>query len=203
MIGKPRVSAERRDTFFAMIDAGSTIQAAVAATGVDRATGYRWRDDRAGVVRPPARVSFGRELTLDDRVQIVVGRELGLSAREIGGEIDRDHTVISREVIRNANADGSYQAVSAQRRADASSRRPRVSKLVAVQPLRDEVVDRLTKKWSPQQISKTLKLDFPDRPEIAGVARDDLRSDLRASSGRPEGGSGESAADGPYLPQAA
>ena len=166
MIGKPRVSAERRDTFFAMIDSGSTIQAAVAATGVDRATGYRWRDDRAGVMRPPARTSFGRELTIDDRVQIVVGRELGLSARAIGAQIGRDHSVVSREVIRNANADGSYRAASAQRRADASARRPRVSKLVAVQQLRDEVVDRLTKKWSPKQISETLKREFPDRPEM-------------------------------------
>lgn len=166
MGGRPRKSDEVRDSFFAMIDSGVSNQKASEAHGVTRATGYRWRDEREGIDRRKPRGSLGPALTLDDRVEIEIGTRIGLSYRVIGVGISRDHSVISREIARNSNVDGSYRAVSAQRRADASARRPKTSKLRVHQELRGEVLNRLGKKWSPQQISKTLKQDFPDRPEM-------------------------------------
>ncbi|WP_072807537.1 IS30 family transposase [Rhodococcoides yunnanense] len=149
-----------------MIDSGVPIQKASEAHGVKRKTGYRWRDERAGIVRGRVRESVGPALTLEDRVEIEVGIRIGLSYRKIGSGIGRDHSVVSRDIARNSNVDGSYRAVSAQRRADASARRPKTSKLRVHQELRAEVISRLGKKWSPQQISKTLKQDFPERPEM-------------------------------------
>lgn len=166
MGGRARKSDEVHDSFFAMIDSGVPIQQASEALGVMRQTGYRWRDARAGIVRGKPRQSVGPALTLDDRVEIAVGIGMGSSYRKIGVSIGRDHSVISREVARNSNADGSYRAQSAQRRADAASRRPKESKLRVHPELRERVIAGLSKKWSPQQISRTLRREFPDRPEM-------------------------------------
>ncbi|RRQ24902.1 IS30 family transposase [Rhodococcus sp. Eu-32] len=149
-----------------MIDSGVPIKKASEAHGVRRKTGYRWRDERAGIDREKVRVSFGPALRLEDRVEIEIGVRNKLSLRQIGRDIGRNHTVISYEIKHHSNVDGSYRAVSAQRRADDAVRRPKESKLVVNQELRGEVIAGLQKKWSPQQISETLKQKYPDRPEM-------------------------------------
>jgi IS30 family transposase len=164
--GRPRKSEEVRDSFYAMVDSGVSVSRASAAHGVGRRSGYRWLDERAGIVRGRVRESSGPALVLEDRVEIEHGLRNGLSRRQISVEIGRHHSVVAREVTRNRNADGSYRAVSAQRRADAAMRRPKMSKLATDGELRGEVIRGLNKKWSPQQISQTLKQDFPDRPEM-------------------------------------
>lgn len=71
---------------------------------------------------------MGPALTLDDRVEIEVAIRISLSYRAINVGNWRNHSVISREIAHNSNIDGSCRAVSAQRRADASARRPKTSK---------------------------------------------------------------------------
>ena len=150
-----------------MIDSKVPIQVAAAAVGVTRMTGYRWRDARDGIVRGPLiRGSAGRALTMAEREEVALGLILGLSHAEIGQRIGRDRTVVWREIDRNSNVDGSYRAVSAQQRANASARRPKPAKLAVPGPLRDAVVAKLRRKWSPQQISTWLARTYPDRPEM-------------------------------------
>jgi transposase, IS30 family len=102
----------------------------------------------------------GKELTADERE--VISRELakGGSTRAIGRLLGRDHTVVCREVARNGGR-RCYRAVSAQRRAQAHRTRPKPRLLATNRRLHDEVNSGLAKRWSPRQISRRLRVDFP------------------------------------------
>jgi IS30 family transposase len=50
--------------------------------------------------------------------------------------------------------------------ASRSRRRPKPRRLVVGVELAALVVSRLARKWSPRQISASLRVDFPDRPEL-------------------------------------
>jgi IS30 family transposase len=93
----------------------------------------------------------------------IVSRELakGESYRAIGRLLGRDHSVISREVARNGGRE-KYRAVRAQRRADSCRSRPKSRVLETNFRLHDAVNEGLAQKWSPRQISRRLRLDFPD-----------------------------------------
>ncbi|MFI7171948.1 IS30 family transposase [Rhodococcoides fascians] len=156
--------------FHAMRDSGASVIVASAAAGVSRSTGMRWTDQRKGIVRGAKRIRSepsGRFLSQSEREEIAIGRAMGLSQTDIADLIGRDKSVVSRELGRNTNLGGTYRSVSAQQRAETRARRPKAAKLADPgSELRAEVVRRLGKKWSPQQISATLKIDFPDRPEM-------------------------------------
>lgn len=73
----------------------------------------------------------------------------------------RSKSTISRELRRNGQAGGGYTAVAAQRKSVARrSERPLVRKLERPE-LREAVVSRLTREWSPDQISGRLKYENP------------------------------------------
>lgn len=59
-----------------------------------------------------------------------------------------------------------YRPSVAQARAEQRARRPKPGKLTQHPELRDQVIRRLKKRWSPEQISRTLRREFPDRPEM-------------------------------------
>lgn len=102
----------------------------------------------------------GVELCSDERE--VISRELAKdsSYRVIGRLLGRDHSVVSREVGRNGGRQA-YRAVRAQRRADQCRARPKSRVLESSRRLHDEVSGGLGKKWSPRQISRRLRVDFP------------------------------------------
>lgn len=102
----------------------------------------------------------GRELTVDERE--VVSRELaaGMAGRTIARRLGRHPSVVNREIQRNGGVDG-YRAVGAQQRADACRARPKTHRLVAGRRLHDEVNAGLAQEWSPRQISRRLRQDFP------------------------------------------
>jgi len=93
----------------------------------------------------------------------VISRELagGRSYRSIGRLLNRDHTVVSREVARNGGR-SAYRAIPAQRQADENRARPKQRLLEENRVLHDAVNSGLEQKWSPKQISKRLRQDFPD-----------------------------------------
>ncbi|MGH3870066.1 MAG: transposase [Pseudonocardiaceae bacterium] len=111
-------------------------------------------------IREPLSVR-GTEVVAEERE--VISRELnaGSSYRCIGRLLKRDHTVISREVRRNGGR-SNYRAVPAQRRADENRARPKQRLLETNKKLHDAVNAGLKKRWSPRQISKRLRRDFPD-----------------------------------------
>jgi len=59
-----------------------------------------------------------------------------------------------------------YHAGWAQQVAHRQARRPRPGRLSLGQPLRPVVLDMLARRWSPQQITARLAVDFPDRAEM-------------------------------------
>ena len=93
----------------------------------------------------------------------VISRELSRnqSARFIGALLGRHHSAISREIDRNGGRDD-YRAVEAQTRSDAYRARPKTRKLEASTRLHDAVNDGLERRWSPKQISRRLREDYPD-----------------------------------------
>lgn len=96
-----------------------------------------------------------------EREAIFFGLAEGKSARAIGRELDRDHTVISREMERNKGPDGEYdpfmaERLSAEREVTANSQRAR-----KCQGIWNYVVEKLNEDWSPEQISGRIKIDHP------------------------------------------
>lgn len=104
-------------------------------------------------------------LTFEDRETI--SRELRgkSSARLIGRLLGRHHSVVSREINRNGG-ETAYRAVDAQRRCDEERLRPKPRKLEASRRLHDAVNDGLGEEWSPKQISKRLRKDYPDDEDM-------------------------------------
>ena len=140
---------------------------AAAAVGAVKTSGRRWVDQRDGIVRvSPFRSSCGRSLTLREREEIAIGLDRGWTCQAIGDAIGRDRSVIKREVDRNSNVTGVYRGYTAQLRADERLRRPKAAKIVANAQLRAEVIDKLVLRWSPEQISAHLKVEFADRAEM-------------------------------------
>ena len=59
-----------------------------------------------------------------------------------------------------------YRPALAQAKAEDRARRPKPTKLATHPGLTTEVQAGLTARWSPQQISRTLRRSYPDRPEM-------------------------------------
>ena len=125
-------------------------------------------------------------LCFEDRVQLQVGWQRGLSFEELAVLLGRPVATVFREVQRNhssrhgpknplglARRRGQrglyrwgYDARWAQRHAEARARRPRVARLRQPGLLRTVVLASLRRRWSPEQIARRLRRDFPDRPEM-------------------------------------
>ena len=116
-----------------------------------------------------------------------IARGLGRHRSTIGRELSRNRTV--RRPAPVAGPDGQrprrgpvpgtnrgrdrpqherlrYRAVVAQSKADERARRPKPGKLARNRDLHAVVSAGLLRRWSPEQISRTLRRDYPDRPEM-------------------------------------
>ena len=103
-------------------------------------------------------------LSLEERVEIALGLERGLSFTAISSRLSRAVSTVSREVNNHGGRTG-YRPVAAHRAAEAAARRPKPRKLAARELCR--VVEiQLGKLWSPQEIAAKLRIEFPDRPEM-------------------------------------
>ena len=119
----------------------------------------------AGGVRPWARKRSRIALNLQEREEISRGVAAGDSYRLTGARIGRSASTVSREVARNGGRQ-TYRAGSAEQAALNRARRPKPAKLRSREPLRVEVIARLGEDWSPQQISRFLKEEYPGQPEM-------------------------------------
>jgi transposase, IS30 family len=119
----------------------------------------------AGGIQPRGRKRSRRALSLPEREEISRGLAAGNSLRAIAARIGRAPSTVSREVKRNLGRQ-SYRAGSAEQAALRRSRRPKAEKLSICEPLRVEVTARLATNWSPQQISRFLKEEYPEQPEM-------------------------------------
>jgi len=94
-------------------------------------------------------------LTGSERDQIADLKAQGLGVTAIARAIGRHPSTLSRELRRNAHADGTYRPVFAE--GSYRFRRQRAAVLEEDTALRGFVIDRLTEGWTPEQIAGWLK----------------------------------------------
>lgn len=103
----------------------------------------------------PSKVANMKHLTQEQRYTISVMNEQGYNQKEIAEAISKDKSTVSRELRRNCDQrSGKYMHDLAQRKyTHRQKTKPRAIKFTnAVKKYVDE---KLEKKWSPEQISKT------------------------------------------------
>jgi IS30 family transposase len=129
------------------------------------ATSIRTYIHEAGGIRPRPRKRSPTALSLQEREEISRGLASGTSLRSIATRIGRSSSTVSREVARNRGRQD-YRAGAAEQSALDRCRRPKPTKLTSHSKLWEEVVARLELDWSPQQISRALKEEYPGHPEM-------------------------------------
>jgi IS30 family transposase len=133
-----------------------------------------------------------RYLDRDERYEIARLREAGLSVRQVAARIGRAPSTVSRELARNADPrTGRYMPERAHQLAWRRQRRPKPSKLARNPRLRAAVQGMLRRRYSPEQASGRLTVDYPDDPAMRAshetiyqsiyvYPRGELRKELRA-----------------------
>jgi transposase, IS30 family len=101
-------------------------------------------------------------LTLADREEITLGLHAGESFTVIAARLGKAVSTVSREVAANGGR-GAYRAWRAHQRAREQARRPKTPKLACPQ-LAAQVATWVHEWWSPQQISRRLRIEFPGDP---------------------------------------
>ena len=182
--------------FWREISEGSSASDAGVALGVSESVGRSWFRNAGGVkpdLTEPKTDGPRPRLTFEDRVEIEIGVRVEESLRSIGDRLSRPASTIKREIDVNGQrqcfvddgrksgyrrkeafgarrsgktANVAYSAVIAQQRSDQRARRPKPSKLDGNDELRTIVQDRLSEQHSPEQIAGSLRVEYPDDPEL-------------------------------------
>ena len=113
-----------------------------------------------GGIRPLDRKRSPKALSLVEREEISRGIVSGLSIRTIASKLGRSPSTISREIKRNGGYKY-YRAASADEVAWDKSKRPKLCKLACSRTLRLNVAKKLQQQWSPEQVARWLKLEYP------------------------------------------
>jgi transposase, IS30 family len=101
-------------------------------------------------------------LTLADREEISIGLHAGESFTVIAARLGKAVSTVSREVAANGGR-GPYRAWRAHQRAREQARRPKRPKLACPQ-LAAQVTGWLHEWWSPVQIARRLRIEYPGDP---------------------------------------
>jgi IS30 family transposase len=184
-VGRHPKSAEVRGRFWTARASGATLREAVEAAGVSRTAGHYWLKESGGVRPRPGAPRPALRLSQGEREEISRGLVKGETITSIATRLRRSVSTVSREVKRNTMPAG-YRGHRADRMAQARTRRPRPGKLATNEPLRERVEEGLKQRWSPQQISARLRLDFPDDPTMR-VSHETIYTSLfvQAKAGLP------------------
>jgi IS30 family transposase len=113
----------------------------------------------SGGIKPEPRTRNPKHLTAAEREEIRVALSANMSIRAIAKMLDRSPSTISREIARNRGR-RNYKAIDADNRAKRMSKRPKPGKLELNEELRQLVMAKLELKWSPEQISGWLSVEF-------------------------------------------
>jgi Helix-turn-helix domain len=154
-----RLSTEQRIEMWRRWKAGESLHDIGRAFGKGHGSIRFLLTQRGGIV-PAARRRSPRTLTLAEREDISRGIASGSSIREIASRLQRPVSTVSREVVRHGGRP-LYRASEADRQAWESALRPKVCLLANHETLRTIVASKLILDWSPEQISKWLKVSYP------------------------------------------
>jgi IS30 family transposase len=163
-VGRKWLSQEQQAEIWRRARAGESSRPIGRAMGI---SAWSVRHLLADPARRPenARVRSPLRLSLSEREEISRGLVEGRSFVSIAAGIHRASSTVSREVGANGGR-RHYRAHRADAAAIGRCQRPKQAKLAQCRRLRREVEARLAKLWSPQQISASLVIDFPDDPEM-------------------------------------
>lgn len=101
---------------------------------------------------------MSNELKYYDRQQLEYWLRTKQSLRAIGKIMNRDHTVLAREIKRNGNGDRKkYRADTAQRLSEKRKHQQHKGKLDKYPELKEVVIEGLKKEWSPDVIAGKMK----------------------------------------------
>jgi IS30 family transposase len=161
----PHLTLQQREHARRLRREGRTIREIAAEIGCSRSTvksvvrGPAKRESRQVVWSPgPLRLS------LADREEISRGLSAGDPLRAIARQLGRAPSTIAREVKANGGR-SHYRAVRAHHGAYERARRPKTPKL-AGGPLCTQVTVWLEEWWSPEEIARRLRIEFPDDPTM-------------------------------------
>lgn len=163
---KAKLSREVSRELWRRLAAGDRVVVIAAELGVSRSWVSTVRRQAGGVFEPIKDYS-GRYLSEVERWEIARLVEAGHGVREVAVLMGRSASTISRELRRNLDPRlQRYVPGRAQQMAQLRQRRPKQRKLVRFPRLRAEVQRGLDDRWSPEQISGRLKLDFSDDDDM-------------------------------------
>jgi IS30 family transposase len=148
--------------YFELIRSGLSGSKAAQQVGVSLSCGSVWFID-AGQVNFIERPISPRFFTQDDRIEIADGLARGVSVKVIAARIGKSYQSVYREIARNRTLDGRYQPWYAHNQAYLRRRRPKPRRLATETGLREAVVGKLAKRWSPAQISRWLRRRYRRR----------------------------------------
>jgi len=106
-----------------------------------------------------------RRLSFEERERIFVGIQSGESDSEIARALGRHRSTVGREIGRCGKR-GRYRPLGAERVAQRLAGRPKQTKLSRCPRLVEAIEAGLARRFSPQQISARLRLEYPDDPEM-------------------------------------
>jgi IS30 family transposase len=158
-----KMSASVKRRYFELIRTGVSGSVAAQTVGVSLSCGSLWFID-AGSVRFIETPISPRYLTQDDRIEIADGLGRGERVKDIAERIGKTYQSVYREIGRNRKPDGTYQPWYAHGQAHQRRRRPKTRRLAADDGLRIAVANKLSKRWSPAQISRWLRRRYRRRP---------------------------------------
>lgn len=187
-VGMP-VGAQRRAEAFGMLADGMTLVAVAGMLGVSQVTLWRWIQDQGwscgrgprggldGASRAAARASLvpavpmrddyvdaRGQLTLAGRgvIQHLVGT--GATNAHMAQVLGVHRSTITRELARFSDR-ASYRARAAHDLATHARERPKARRLSCPR-LRAAVIERLNKRWSPEQVAGDLRRCFPGEEDM-------------------------------------
>jgi IS30 family transposase len=162
-MGRPHLTTEERALAFRLRAKGLTFKE--VGEQLDASLQTAWN----ALMKPQKHVLPGDNwiprpgrLTLADREEISLGLRGGETFAAIAKQLNRQLSTVSREVAANGGR-GEYRAWRAHQRARQCALRPKPRKLASA-PLADQVSEWLVKWWSPQEIARRLRIDYPDDP---------------------------------------
>ena len=160
--GRPGLSHEQKDELWRHWKAGETLSDIGRSLGKHAATVFGVVAAKGGFA-PVSRSRRFRSLSLTEREGISRGLVSGRSFRQIGRDLGRAVSTISREVARNGGR-RAYRAARADEGASDRARRPKPCQLAFNPALCKLVAGKLSGQWSPQQIAGWLKAQYPEDP---------------------------------------
>jgi transposase, IS30 family len=160
-----RVDRELRQRVIRMAARGATYEDIKGELDVPSGTIWLILKPLGGVLRREQWTCSRFRLSLDERVEIYLGLQLAMTFTAIAHKLGRAISTVSREV-NNHGGRADYRPVRAHRQAEVAARRPKPTKLAMSSELCAKVITDLEQLWSPQQITRRLRTEFPTRPEM-------------------------------------